>query len=413
MRTVKSFLSLSPVSPALRHALFPNAQHSGGPVKRRTFLTTSSASTTTFRIARRYIFFFCIGFATPGLYKYYYSTEEALDSTEFRPFILESKERVSPTCSIFNLVPAKSNTLYASLQGYAKLWNNSVWSIQVKQPQLQIARSYTPLPSLQDEDASVNDHALRLLIRLEPRGEVSGYLHSLQLGSTIELRGPQVEYVIPDDVDEVLFIAGGTGIAPALQVARDLFSKHRAIQSKLHILWANRKRYDCLGAPASSSAHPKPSSQGIEALWEKLAWNLFWRSQESSLSMDNAVETYDTSPIVYDLQSLKKKQGVHFNIDCFVDEEKSFINQGVIADIVKRPSKITDKGLTRNNVTSPNDLAIIMPGPSKKIIFVSGPDGFIRYIAGPKQWQNGQEVQGELSGLLGKMDLADWQVWKL
>ena len=48
---------------------------------------------------------------------------------------------------------------------------------------------------------------------------MSTYLHRLPIGATIELRGPHVEYQIPSEVKNVIFVAGGTGIAPALQVA--------------------------------------------------------------------------------------------------------------------------------------------------------------------------------------------------
>jgi len=44
---------------------------------------------------------------------------------------------------------------------------------------------------------------------------------------------------------------------------------------------------------------------------------------------------------------------------------------------------------------------------------VSGPDGFIEHWAGKKIWVGGHEAQGLLGGILSRLDLKDWNVWKL
>ena len=90
----------------------------------------------------------------------------------------------------------------------------------MKQPQLQIGRSYTPLPPTQQAEFA---GGLRFLIRREPPGEFSTYLHKLPISANIKLRGPQIEYKIPKDVDEILFLAGGTGIAPASKTLYTFF----------------------------------------------------------------------------------------------------------------------------------------------------------------------------------------------
>ena len=48
-----------------------------------------------------------------------------------------------------------------------------------------------------------------------------------------------------------------------------------------------------------------------------------------------------------------------------------------------------------------------------RLLFVSGPEGFINFLAGPKIWDDGKETQGENGGLLGRLGLKDWKVWKL
>lgn len=210
----------------------------------------SKASVSHFRYARplknwiSYVLLFGIGFGASTLYCAFsdQASPAALDQAVFSPFTLISKEQVSSTSSIFTLVSARSTSQSLGLD---KLWRLGVWSIQAKQPQLQIARSYTPLPPWSDQSPrETGAEVLRVLIRHEVNGEVSGYLHRLPLGATIDLRGPNMEYTLPEDVNEILFLAGGTGIAPGLQVAQALVDRmtERGTRAKMRILWANRKR---------------------------------------------------------------------------------------------------------------------------------------------------------------------------
>lgn len=111
--------------------------------------------------------------------------------------------------------------------------------MQVKQPQLQIARSYTPLPETPD----TADGQIRFLVKNEPRGEMSRYLFSLRVGDLVFLRGPMLEYIYPSDGADrkVLFLAGGTGVAPALQVAGN------TLAGKVEVLWAVRNQEEAQG----------------------------------------------------------------------------------------------------------------------------------------------------------------------
>lgn len=317
----------------------------------------------------------------------FYYVEPPLDEKRFKPFILQSKERVSSTSSIFSLVPSTPSGALTAETSYRPQLDRVVWSVEVKQPQLQIARAYTPLPPLNDGQKSSNSHALRFLIRHDPKGEVSSYLHKLPLGSKVELRGPHIEYKLPEDVDEVLFIAGGTGIAPALQVADDLSDLRPQFPKppKMRILWANRRGEDCIGAPSVSNMPPKPVS-GFTSLFT---------SSNSSQSVKDPVKA-DLSPLVRDLQHLEARRLGCFGVDYFVDEEKRFITEQVVRDSLQITQQDGSEAASR-----------------KKLIIVSGPEGFVNYLAGPKRWIGGREVQGDLGGLLSQIDHSGWDVWKL
>lgn len=304
----------------------------------------------------------------------------------FAQFTLVSREAASPTSSIFTLEPTLPGECSKIC---ADAWKKGVWSVQVKQPQLQIARSYTPLPPIQAPEGSGN---LRFLVRWEPQGEVSTYLHKLPLGATVELRGPHIEYTVPEDVDDVLFIAGGTGIAPALQVACNLFENRQSPASipRLRILWANRRRGDSLGGtsdtPPTYSKNPRHWS------------NFFYSKGQPIKSQDNP--GLSRSILVQEIEALKERNQGNITVDYFCDEEESYITQDVLKQYLGKPR------ISRARPTQ--DYSI-----GKRLILISGPEGFVHYHAGPKTWVGGQELQGPLGGTLRELDPSDCMIWKL
>lgn len=306
------------------------------------------------------------------------SSSIGLNTSTFIPFALVNKERVSSTSSLFTLRAPK-----ASQQDLKELWNSAVWSIEIKQPQLQIARAYTPLPPLPHH----TEEEMHLLIRKEKNGEVSGYLHALPELAAVELRGPGVEYQIPENVEEVVFLAGGTGIAPALQVANALRGKAR-----VSILWANRRREDCVGGRSDTVA---PVAGG----WFSGISNMFGNSA-SDLARKPNTASGEQGAIVRHLEHLKgagkNESSRILTVNYYVDEEGTFIK----TENVKAALSTT----TRQS-----------PGANagRKLVFVSGPEGFINHWAGPKMWAGGREVQGPLRGALSQMDLRGWEVIKL
>ena len=291
-----------------------------------------------------------------GLYKINASADnvQALRPDAFTPFTLISREPISSTSSLFTLRPKAAGQ---NARVYEEAWAKGVWSVQVKQPQLQIARSYTPLPCIDAAEAT-EPSDLKFLIRKDPKGEVSGYLHRLPIDAEIELRGPHLEYAIPDDVSEVLFLAGGTGIAPALQVVHTLLESRSSPTAKLptiRIMWANRRQEDALDLPNSPLTS---SAQAIE------------------------------------IPSLKAKHQAELSFQYFVDEDQTFIKEATLLSLL-------------SNNRRKGEVA------GKQLILVSGPDGFVNYYAGSKVWKGGSELQGPLGGVLKRLNLDGWEVWKL
>lgn len=313
----------------------------------------------------------------------------------FTPFTITKREEISPTSIILTVRPRLVPRDFED--PYKLCWEAGTWSVEVKQPQLMIAREYTPLPpKLQD-----NNGELRFLIRKEHKGEVSGYLHNLHVGDTIELRGPKSGIQLPDEVTNVVFLAGGTGIAPALQVVHTLLER-KSVRTppKIHIIWANRRREDCQGGL---------SFQREEAFWDKYiktfiqfsGLSLEWHRRDQSDGQEDEQKSQGDSVghIVQELQSMQITHPHQLRVDYLVDEEGILVDGKRLSRALELKDDVDKRGTN--------------------FLFVSGPKGFVKYLAGPSALdsevasQANQVDQAKLSGLLGCTGIRGWECWTM
>ena len=336
---------------------FPIPFLSRHPQHNKPFPTAEEGEAWRWKHRNGYVFALTMLFAGYVVYIAYYDPA-VFNAPKFTPFSIVSKEQISPTSFVITLRPEFHvlNPKRANIDPYAKEWEKGTWSVEFKQPQLQIARSYTPLPPRGDLPGD-----LRFLIREEAGGEMSRYVARLVVGDRLELRGPHTEVELPADVEEILFLAGGTGIAPALQVAHTLLQVRKASEElpNIRILWANRRREDCIGG---SELQPTASTKIEEGI------------------------------IVQELRRLQDKYPNNVSVDYLVDEEGKFIDEKTISQLTRRLSDLKPQ--------------------ASKLLFVSGPEGFVNFFAGPKKHWDGEQLQGELGGLIGRICLRGWEVWK-
>jgi hypothetical protein len=177
-----------------------------------------------------------------------------------------------------------------------------------------------------------------------------------------------------------VFLAGGTGIAPALQVVHAILgdgataegggvegNKDKDKNKTVKILWANRQRSECAGAPV-----PAPS------------WWRIWATTPG--------ESEQASPLVDELKGLEARYPGRVEVKYFIDAEGSFIDRRGILDAVKSAGE---------------------KGEGKKLIMVAGPDGFVKHYVGPRVWEGGEEKQGPLGGVVKGLGVRGWEVVKL
>ena len=77
-----------------------------------------------------------------------------------------------------------------------------IWSVYVKDDDIQVERPYTPLRGIS------HDGRMQFWIKKYPHGEVSRWIHSKKVGDKLEIRGPLTTWPWKDDAwDEVVMVS--------------------------------------------------------------------------------------------------------------------------------------------------------------------------------------------------------------
>ncbi|KAL2878132.1 mitochondrial peripheral inner membrane protein [Colletotrichum sp. CLE4] len=388
---------------------------------------------------------------------------------KFIPFDVVAREQVSPSSFILTL-KAPRGSRNSNVASVSSLWGIfDLWCVEVKQPQIQVAREYTPLPPV--PGSSYDEDTLRLYVRAVRGGEVSTYLSRLappsstlsssdgtpSKGDKVELRGPHGEFDLRSRLgkrgDRVVFLAGGTGIASAMQAAHAVLPLPDG--PSMTIFWAVRSRDEIReqlvgGLAAAAPPQMKPSSSS--GSW----WNPFSSSSSSGNTPGSQAESLLSaetlaapSPISRDLLALKVKYGDKLDVRVVVDQEGTAVRDADLsAALTLQPFTKTSAGTPTHAVegckfhsqTAHIGMVDGAPNAGKRSLFkqddcacsaddaaprgknlfvVSGPEGFVKAYAGAKLWRDGGQLQGPVGGMLGAMQrrnpdiLKDWIVLKL
>jgi cytochrome-b5 reductase len=103
-----------------------------------------------------------------------------------------------------------------------------------------VTRPYTPVTT--NETRGHFD----LVVKNYTNGNVSSYLHSLNVGDQIEVKGPFRKFKYePNQYNKIGMIAGGTGITPMLQVIHEILENPED-QTEISLIFANNDEGDIL-----------------------------------------------------------------------------------------------------------------------------------------------------------------------
>lgn len=340
-----------------------------------------------------------------------------LNKDTFVPYTVISRENISPTTFIVTAQTQNPENASTYLKPGSGEWRFPQWSVEFKQPEVQIARHYTPLPPLEGEDTASGN--LRFYVRAVPGGEMSSYLGRLSVGRQLWLRGPHSGFDIANRLGHqkhVVFLAGGTGIVPGMQVANAVLGADAT--ARVNLLWAIRKNEEL-------QSHVPQTKRS----W----WGFLAGSQTSLRDVGDDIQS--PSAIGRELAALKARYGDRLAIKVAVDEDRTFIQerdiQAAISSVPGSHTWPADESCRfHSQLMHTVSSEFEEPGGScqcnapidntgKSLILVSGPEGFVSHLSGPKAWVQGIETQGAVGGLIGKMQRSDqslknnWIVLKL
>ncbi|KAI3403267.2 CYC2 [Candida oxycetoniae] len=393
-------------------------------------------------------------------------SNELLDVNEFHKFIVTHKEKIDDDHYIIEVTPKYDKWKYSFATNPDKksFWDGDrIWSVEIKQPDINVVRSYTPLPLyyLKSEytrsgdkkpllkvlDPSVDEldrcGTMCFYVKRYKQGEVSRYITDLDVGDEMEIRGPQVEYKFPyhplkklhqrpifkdlaskvepdnlieatkkdhniPDVDNLNFYAAGTGIAPILQV---LFSKN-----------------PYMGYVNLHYSAQKPGELGILKRFllfldklDRIKIYYHFDTQPTTILNEKDIE----SPSEPNYYSPKRFEEVTSNMTSEEalkvrlqvmdgkggENEDNQDNNAKSDKVSKRIRSAEERGVRYETALQQ---AAVTSKENKKpaaLAIVCGPDGFVEYVAGQKDLVNRE--QGEVRGLLGSKNWNNSNVYKL
>jgi CDP-4-dehydro-6-deoxyglucose reductase len=92
--------------------------------------------------------------------------------------------------------------------------------VELRTPGVAKPRTYS-IATAPEDDGLPPDGLLEFFITRHDAGRASGWLHGAALGAPLELHGPYGNFRLPRDTGRpVLCLAGGSGLAPILAIAR-------------------------------------------------------------------------------------------------------------------------------------------------------------------------------------------------
>lgn len=392
---------------------------------------------------------------------WFFQPEEGADSPdllsphEYHKFLITHKEEIDPEHLLIELLPKHNHWQYSYYIDYEQksIWNGErIWSVTIKQPEMMVERSYTPLPLyfmkseltrsgekepllrvINNADDLDKNGKMCLYIKKYQDGEVSNYIAKKKVGDELELRGPHTTFRFPyhpanekwkrptfrdipfkteadpiahtdgevqelPKIDNIVFYAGGTGIAPILQV---LFSKNPY------------RGFIFIHYSARNPGEIRPFERYLYFL-EKMGRIKFIPHYDniSSTRLDvNDIE----NPVPFHYLSPRRAEELSaLSYGEKAEAKNQKLSPTATVETPKESGKTSEKEESRLYFNNAIEQAIHSSknepeGPS--IAFVCGPEGYITHVAGPRDLVNSN--MGPVKGLLGYKNWNNTNTFKL
>jgi CDP-4-dehydro-6-deoxyglucose reductase len=145
-------------------------------------------------------------------------------------------------------VSASVRRLVVALPPAIRLRFRAGMHVELKTPGVARPRTYS-MACAPDDQGLPPDGLLEFFITRHERGRASGWLHGAEVGAAIDLHGPYGNFRLPkDSAGPVLCLAGGSGLAPILSVARHALADGHAAPIELILSVRDRSEVFALDA---------------------------------------------------------------------------------------------------------------------------------------------------------------------
>lgn len=195
----------------------------------------------TFIVKREFVVYAAALALLLGAYKFYVlQPKKALDPNTLQEFELKEKTIISHNVAIYRFnLPSPRHILGLPIGQHISL---SADLPDANGKIVPVLRSYTPISG--DHQPGYFD----LLIKSYPQGNISKHVASLRVGQTISVKGPKGAFLYtPNMMRHFGMIAGGTGIAPMLQVIRAIVrGRPLGDKTEVDLIFANVTVQDIL-----------------------------------------------------------------------------------------------------------------------------------------------------------------------
>lgn len=378
-------------------------------------------------------------------------SKDLLNPEEFHKFIVTHKEQIDDDHYLIEVTPKYNHWQYSLFSNYSQksIWDgDKIWSVEIKQPQIMVVRSYTPLPLyfMKSEYTRSGERkpllkvitpgkedydkggVMTFYIKKYDDGEVSKYIVNKSIGDELELRGPNIEYKFPyhplkkfherpvfkdlpskvepenylekikfvnkvPEFDNLTFYCAGTGIAPALQV----LMTRNPYRGFINIHYSARKPGELGPLERFMFFLEKLDRVKIETYYdskgERLNQKNIPKPQKPNYLSPMRQEAVDSASDFSPQEALKIRQ------KAFEDDETSQ-DQAFTGKLVMYDNAIEQAKVTSKERKAPSALSL-----------VCGPDGYVEYVSGPLKRDLNE--QGSIGGLLGKKNWDNTNTYKL
>ncbi|KAI9000380.1 hypothetical protein DFJ74DRAFT_613972 [Hyaloraphidium curvatum] len=157
---------------------------------------------------------------------------------DWTPFTVKEVEFITPNTGIFRFALPDGKERLGMTTASFLMTRVKVGDKPDGTPDYAI-RPYTPV--------SEDGHGyFDLIVKKYPTGVLSSHIHSLKPGDKLEFKGPLVKFVYkPNEIPQITMIAGGSGITPMIQVAREVLSNPND-KTHVNLLFANQTEDDII-----------------------------------------------------------------------------------------------------------------------------------------------------------------------